>query len=54
MFGYIVDYRDSFKKVEDAISAYTSELDTDSFEAEDIEIHLKDRLKAGKERLDNA
>jgi hypothetical protein len=26
-FGYIVDYKDLFKKVENAISVYTSELD---------------------------
>jgi type I restriction enzyme R subunit len=27
-FGYIVDYKDLFKKVENAIAVYTSELDT--------------------------
>ncbi|KAA3606308.1 MAG: HsdR family type I site-specific deoxyribonuclease [Calditrichaeota bacterium] len=53
-FGYIVDYKDLFKKVETAISVYTSDLDYDEFEAEDIDVMLKDRLKAGKERLDNA
>ena len=53
-FGYIVDYKDLFKKVENAISVYTSELDYDDFEAEDIDVILKDRLEAGKERLDNA
>ena len=26
-FGYIVDYKDLFKKVENAIAVYTSELD---------------------------
>ncbi|PKP33330.1 MAG: restriction endonuclease subunit R [Bacteroidetes bacterium HGW-Bacteroidetes-16] len=53
-FGYIVDYKDLFKKVEDAVAVYTSELDYDTFEARDIDILLQDRLKAGKERLDNA
>ena len=53
-FGYIVDYKDLFKKVENAISVYTSDLDYDDFEAKDIDIMLKDRLEAGKERLDNA
>ncbi len=53
-FGYIIDYKDLFKKVEDAVAVYTSELDYDDFEAKDIDIMLQDRLKAGKERLDNA
>ncbi len=53
-FGYIVDYKDLFKKVEDAVAVYTSELDYDEFEPKDIDIMLKDRLKAGKERLEGA
>ena len=53
-FGYIVDYRDLFEKVGNAVSVYTSELDTEHFETTDIDIMLQDRLKAGKERLDNA
>jgi type I restriction enzyme, R subunit len=53
-FGYIVDYKDLFKKVEDAVAVYTSELDYDNFERQDVEVLLKDRLKKGKERLDNA
>jgi type I restriction enzyme R subunit len=53
-FGYIVDYKDLFKKVENAVAVYTSELDYDEFDAGDIDILLQDRLKAGKERLDNA
>jgi len=52
MFGYIVDYKDLFKKVEDAISVYTSELDNDSTGTS--EILLKDRLKIGRERLEDA
>lgn len=53
-FGYIVDYKDLFKKVEDAVAVYTSELDYDQFKKEDCEILLQDRLKKGRERLDNA
>lgn len=53
-FGFIVDYKDLFKKVEDAVAVYTSELDYDDFEKEDVDVLLKDRLKVGRERLDNA
>jgi type I restriction enzyme R subunit len=53
-FGYIVDYRGMFDSVGQAISVYTSELDMDDFESDDIEIMLQDRLDAGKKRLDNA
>lgn len=52
-FGYIVDYKDLFKKVENAIAVYTSELDHSSGGA-DPEVLLQDRLKKGKERLDAA
>jgi type I restriction enzyme, R subunit len=53
-FGYIIDYKDLFNKVENAISVYTSELDCDSFDKKDVEIILKDRLEIGKEKLDEA
>ena len=52
-FGYIVDYKDLFKKVENAIAVYTSELDRSAGGA-DPQILLKDRLTKGRERLDNA
>ena len=52
-FGYIVDYKDLFKKVENAIAVYTSELDHSSGGA-DPEVLLQDRLTKGRERLDNA
>lgn len=52
-FGYIVDYKDLFKKVENAIAVYTSELDH-SAEGPDPDVLLHDRLKKGKERLDQA
>lgn len=53
-YGYIVDYRGLFDSVGKAISVYTSELDMDDFETEDIGIMLQDRLEAGKKRLDNS
>ena len=52
-FGYIVDYKDLFKKVENAIAVYTSELD-ESAGGVDPDIMLQDRLTKGRERLDNA
>ena len=52
-FGYIVDYKDLFKKVENAIAVYSSELDHSAI-GPAPEISLQDRLKKGKERLDNA
>lgn len=52
-FGYIVDYKDLFKKVEKAIAVYTAELDH-SAGGGDPEILIKDRLEAGRERLDDA
>ncbi len=52
-FGYIVDYKDLFKKVENAIAVYTSELDHSAGGVEP-EVLLQDRLQKGKERLDNA
>ena len=53
-FGYIVDYKDLFKHVENAVSVYTTELDYDNFKKEDCDILLKERLTIGRERLDNA
>jgi len=52
-FGYIVDYKDLFKQVENAIAVYSSELDHSSGGA-DPEVMIQDRLKKGKERLDNS
>ena len=52
-FGYIVDYKDLFKKVENAIAVYTSELDHSAGGASP-EVLLQDRMKKGRERLDSA
>jgi len=58
-FGYIVDYKDLFKKLvnekgTDALHVYINDLDYDNFQASDIDILLQDRLKKGKERLGTA
>jgi len=52
-FGYIVDYKDLFKQVENAVAVYTSELDH-SAGGVAPEVLLQDRLQKGKERLDSA
>ncbi len=52
-FGYIVDYKDLFAKVENAIAVYTSELDHAAPGAAP-EVMLQDRLTKGRERLDAA
>lgn len=50
-YGYIVDYKDLFKRLEKAVTDYTSGA-FDAFEKEDVEGLLADRLQKGKERLD--
>ncbi len=57
-FGYIVDYKDLFKNLVNkdgtgALQVYTSELDH-SAKGADPEVLMKERLKKGRERLDNA
>jgi type I restriction enzyme, R subunit len=52
-FGYIVDYKDLFNKVENAIAVYTAELDHTAGGAAP-EVLLQDRLQKGRERLDDA
>jgi type I restriction enzyme R subunit len=52
-FGYIVDYKDLFMKVESAVAVYTSELDHTA-DGPAPEILLQDRLKRGREQLDGA
>ena len=52
-FGYIVDYKDLFKKVEKTIAVYTSEIDHSDLGA-DPEVMVQDRLAKGKQRLDQA
>ena len=48
-----MDYKDLFKQVHGAISVYTSELDHSAGGASP-EVLLQDRLKKGRQRLDDA
>jgi len=50
-YGYIVDYKDLFKKVENALAVYTSELDH-SAPGVDPEVIIKDRITEWKEQLE--
>ncbi len=57
-FGYIVDYKDLFKKLVNeqgtgALQVYSSELDHSAGGA-DPEVLMQDRLEKGRERLDSA
>ncbi|EAT58102.1 type I restriction endonuclease subunit R [Chlorobium ferrooxidans] len=55
-FGYIVDYKDLFNKVNDALkvyTVYTSELDHTGSDGE-CDILMQDRLEKGRERLEGA
>ncbi|SFN16597.1 type I restriction enzyme, R subunit [Algoriella xinjiangensis] len=50
-YGYIVDYMELFGNVTDAINVYTSELDSEGFTQDEVEISMKDRLKIAIDRL---
>lgn len=52
-YGYIVDYRDLFKRLEKAVADYTSEA-FDNFDKEDVVGLLKDRIDEGRKDLDEA
>lgn len=49
--GYIVDYKDLFKSLEQSIQDYTGGA-FDAFDAEDVEGLLEDRLEKARERLE--
>ncbi len=51
-YGYIVDYKDLFIKVENAIAVYSSELDQENLGKKE-EIKIYDRLKVCREKLDS-
>lgn len=54
-FGYIVDFKELFGDVQDAISVYTSdELDTEDGGVGENNVDLKNWLIEGKKRLDDA
>lgn len=50
-FGYIVDYKDLFRSLEQAITDYTGEA-FENFDSEDVQGLLKNRLQKGRERLE--
>ena len=52
-YGYIIDYKDLFKSLEESVKDYTSEAFGD-YDKDDVDGLLKDRLKLSKERLDLA
>jgi type I restriction enzyme R subunit len=54
-FGYIVDFKELFSDVQEAIAVYTSdELDTEEGTAGENNVELKNWLIEGKKRLDTA
>ena len=50
-YGYIVDYKDLFRRLEGAINDYTSGA-LDGYDAKDVAGLLSDRLEKARERLD--
>ncbi len=50
-YGYVIDYQDLFKSLEQSIKDYTGDA-FDAFDAEDVAGLLKDRLQQGRQRLD--
>ena len=52
-YGYIIDYKDLFRSLEQSIEDYTGEA-FDGYDRADVEGLLKDRLQQGRERLEEA
>jgi type I restriction enzyme R subunit len=52
-FGYIVDYKDLFKRLEGAVADYTSGA-LDGYDKEDVAGLLEDRIGKARERLEEA
>ena len=52
-YGYVVDYKDLFRSLEQSIKDYTGEA-FGAYDKEDVEGLLKDRLQQGRERLEEA
>ena len=50
-YGYIIDYKDLFRSLEQSIKDYTGEAFA-GYEKEDVEGLLKDRLQQGRQRLE--
>ena len=54
-YGYIVDFKELFTEVQEAIAVYNSdELDTDPGSGGDNNVHLKDWLSEGRKSLEQA
>jgi type I restriction enzyme, R subunit len=54
-YGHIVDFKELFGEVQEAIAVYNSdELDADEGSGGENNVHLKDWLKEGKRKLDEA
>lgn len=53
-FGYIVDYMDLFKKVENAISVYSADSLEPADDGVEPDVLLAERLERGRQRLDTA
>ena len=52
-YGYVIDYKDLFRSLEKSVRDDTGEA-FDGFDAEDVQGLLKDRLRQGRERLEEA
>ncbi len=52
-YGYVIDYKDLFRSLEQSIKDYTGEA-FDGFDAADVQGLLKNRLAQGRERLEEA
>ena len=52
-YGYIIDYKDLFRSLNEAIADYTGEAFGD-YDTEDVQGLLKNRLEKARERLDDA
>ena len=52
-YGHVIDYKDLFRSLEQSISDYTGDA-FDGYDREDVQGLLKDRLKQGRERLEDA
>ena len=52
-YGYVIDYKDLFRSLEQSVKDYTGEA-FDGYDKADVEGLLKDRLALGRERLEEA
>src|SRR5207245_6544102 len=52
-YGYIIDYKDLFRSLEQSVKDYTGEAFS-GYDTEDVEGLLKDRLQQGRQRLEEA